>query len=316
MQPTNIQQTHLDISHARLSSYKGFFQCQDPQELYGIYCWNEAISGALFRLISITEVVMRNRFHMALSQHSYTSASVGSPGANDWYNHIRLPQKSLDKIKKVTHRYRGRGPNKRLVLKHPTPSSNDVVSQMSFGFWPKMLDVSLPWGNLLPHIVVGHRHRQVSHWNRTANQDALYARLDLVNRLRNRIAHFEPIWKQASLQEERRPRPNVTPRIISPPPQNKEEALVRLELLHERINELLRWLSPDRAKDYESSYVKNHFCWLCSEDGLAAYRGFQPGVDLPISRFKRELNSLLKHKTMVRVIRNERPHGIFYTNFR
>ncbi|MEC8900461.1 MAG: Abi family protein, partial [Pseudomonadota bacterium] len=199
MQPSNIQQTHIDISHARLSSYQNFFQCHDPQEVYGIYCWNEAISGALFRLISITEVVMRNRFHVALSQHFYSAMSVGSYEANDWYNHVGLTNKSQVKVRGVTHKPPSRR-GQQWTPKRPMPTSNDVVSQMTFGFWLKLLDARAPWENLIPNVLPGHRHREASHWKKLRNQDALYARIDLVNRLRNRIAHFEPVWKQKALR--------------------------------------------------------------------------------------------------------------------
>ncbi|OOV85970.1 hypothetical protein BTA35_0215805 [Oceanospirillum linum] len=313
MQPHNIQQTHQDISLARLSSYRSFFAVVDPDEIYGIYCWNEAVSGALFRLISITEIVMRNRFHHALSAYAYQACSVaGDSESNDWYNHIALSGKSRDKIFKETH---DRRQGKWLPKKRPL-SANDVVSRMTFGFWPSLLDAKLPWQELIPKIVPGHRHKQMAHWKVQKNQDALYARIDLVNRLRNRIAHFEPVWKQGALREERRPRQNFKPGIAQNAPVTVGQALDRLRLLHDRTWEPLRWLSPSRAKDYENSYVKHHFDWLCSAEGLAAYQAFKPGTSLPASRFKRELNTLMKHRSMVRVTKNNRQSGVFYNILR
>lgn len=311
MQPIDIQQTCLDISHARLSSYKSFFGCDSVEEVYGIYCWNEAISGSLFRLISITEIVMRNRFHSALSQHAFNQQSIGSNTANDWYLHIPLEDKSLKKIYHIRHRRVGK---KKWVLKNPEPTSNDVVSQLTFGFWNKLLNISLPWGSLISEIVPGHRHKTSLHWNKQNNQDKLYARIETVNDLRNRIAHFEPIWKQKDLKEERRQRqnkPNLS--VVMPAPKNSLEALERLVLLHDRTVELLRWFSPSRAKDYQTSYVKSHFDWLCSKEGLDSYLNYQSNITLPSSIFKRELNKLTREKIMVNVTKNNKIKGVFYS---
>lgn len=311
MQPLNIQQTLDDISVARLSTYRSFFPNTSHQEAYGIYCWNEALSSTLFRLISITEIVMRNRFHKALSLHcSGNPAVVGMPDANDWFNHIALPHKSKDKIKKATEKHtKSRGWQPRV----PPPSPNDVVSQMTFGFWPALLNSRLPWGSLLPSIVPGHRYTTPAHWAARRNQDALYTRIDLVNQLRNRIAHFEPVWKQGNILEEKRQRKNQSaPAIVIPAPTNPADAINMLHERHNRTAELLRWLSPDRADDYRRSYVHDHFLWICSLEGLDAYRTLKPGYELPLARFKRDFNSIARRGDMVRVRRSDGTMGTYY----
>lgn len=316
MQPANIHQTHTDISVARLSSYRTMFHGANDHELYGIYCWNEALSATLFRLISITEVVMRNRFHTALSLHVHSHRSVGRNDSNDWYNHISLSAKSSDKIRAETHFYHKKSNSWR--PKKRQPSANDVVSRMTFGFWPKLLDISgIAWGQLLPQIVPGHRYKDAKYWSVIKHQDAFYARMDLVNRIRNRIAHFEPVWKQGDLYEERRERPGSPKPIIEfHAPASPTEVILRLKLIHDRITELLKWLSPDRYNDYMSSYVESHFNWICSAEGLDAYKQLQPGVNMPMARFKRELNSLLARQAMVTVSRKNRPVGTYYPMLR
>lgn len=312
MQPVNIQQTHHDISVARLSSYKAMFRGASDHELYGIYCWNEALSAALFRLISITEVVMRNRFHAALSQHFHSHLSVGGNHSNDWYNHASLSSKSRKKVESETHYWNKRTQQSR-PKKNP-PSANDVVSKMSFGFWQNLLDITdIPWGDLLPDIIPGHRYKNSRHWSVLRHQDAFYARLELVRRIRNRIAHFEPIWKQRDLLEERRVRQG-SPRLQTEyhAPVTPEQAIQRLRLIHDRTVELLKWFSPDRSNDYKVSYVANHFDWLCSPEGLEAYRLMQPGISLSQSRFKREMNSLLRRKVKVSVNCKNQLVGTYY----
>jgi Abi-like protein. len=280
-------------------------------ELYGAYCWNEALSATLFRLIAITEVVMRNRFHEALSRHLYNQNSVGYRDSNDWYNHVDLPHKSMQKIKNETH-YRHRR-SRQLLPKVPAPTANDVVSRMTFGFWPKLLEGSMPWGQLLDHVLPGHRNANSGYWQVLARRDALYARLDMLNKIRNRVAHFEPVWKQGDLYEERRRRQGSPALSVEfQKPTTPEDAIERIKLIHDRTVELLKWLSPSRCRDYKESYVEKHFNWMCSVDGLNAYMQFKPRVILPLSRFKRDLNGLIRREQMVTVIRRQDQVGTYY----
>ncbi|AWK84302.1 Abi family protein [Photobacterium damselae] len=83
MQVQDYQYLKQDLSLPRLSSYQHFFKPESPIELYGHYCWNEAISAAFFRLIGIVEITLRNKLHSALSQHYYNSSSIGSKESNE-----------------------------------------------------------------------------------------------------------------------------------------------------------------------------------------------------------------------------------------
>lgn len=287
------------------------FQQFDDHELYGAYCWNEALSSAFFRLISTVEVLLRNRIHSTLSLH----ASGNSHASFDWYNHIALPSKSSDKVRHVTHYYRRR--SRTWHPRTPALSPNDVVSKMTFGFWPKLLDVhNVPWADYLPSMLPGHRHRQVAQWSSLRSQDAFYMRLDVINKLRNRIAHFEPIWKQKELLEERRARRGLPPpTVIEQRPSTPSECIQRLDLLKKRTLELLYWLSPERHDDFKGSYVSSHLDWLCTESALKSYAQMQAGIELPMTEFSRCLSSITKKSVKVSVTRNNRRVGTFYSGF-
>ena len=285
------------------------FQGADNHEIYGIYCWNEALSANLFRLVSIIEVVLRNRFHTTLSLHQNNLQPIGRNDSNDWYNHITLPSKSAVKIRNETHLRRRGG----MVERNPPPSPNDVVSRMTFGFWLKLLDANLPWEQLIPEIVPNHRYKTSVHWSTLRNQDALYSRIELVNKLRNRIAHFEPVWKQGNLKEERRPRQGAAaPRVEFNAPVSPSEAIQRLSLIHARSIELLKWLSQDRYNDYCSSYINSHFKWLCSQEGLDTYTQLRPGLSIPKSKFKREITSQLKLRNKISITCKGKAIGTYY----
>lgn len=275
--PVSLANSLDDISQPRLSSYRTFFNPNSDVELYGTYCWNEALSSCFMRLIGVLEISLRNRFHAALSARVWTpGVSNGSPSSNDWYNHLPLVQKSVDQVKKMTHEWR----NGMMVPKLHPPSPNKVIAGLTYGFWSKLLDVPrdnngvpLDWAQLLVQIVPNHHQKSLTYWQKQPHQDALYARIELVGDLRNRVAHFEPIWKLKELKEEKRRRKHQpAPAIIAPAPATPADAILRLQELYRRTSQLLFWLSKDRAADFADSET-NHFAYyLMTDEALARYQ--------------------------------------------
>lgn len=316
MQAQDYSQLQQDISAPPLSSYRHFFQIEDMVELYAYYCWNEAISAAFFRCIGIVEVTLRNSLHRELSRFCHNTQSSGVLLSNDWYNFLELNSKSAGSIQKITH-YRAK--SGRFHPRRPAVSHDDVISRLTYGFWPKLLDIDktksgslLLWGNLIPLIIPNHRHNSRTYWLKTKHQDKLYARLELVGSLRNRIAHFEPIWKQKQLFEETRTRQNKKPKVVKNAPSNSVEARERLTLLHERIQELLGWLSKPRLQSYRHSYTYRQLSWLLSQEGFELYLKQQSQTQLSHTAFKRELSTIVKMQKAVRVLRNGKLSGVFY----
>lgn len=123
------------ISHARLSNYRTFFSPADDNGTLGLYQWNDDVSGALFRAMSLLEIVLRNQFHKALGSRY---GAVGPTGGKDWFNHLKLNPDSREKVKKITHKKR----HGTWLPRSPMPSPDDVVSKLTFGFWPHLLDVT------------------------------------------------------------------------------------------------------------------------------------------------------------------------------
>lgn len=286
------------LSHPRLSSYRRFFGAASDGEALGLYQWNEELSAALFRAISLVEIVLRNQFHKALSLRYGVN---GTHGSKDWYEHIDLKKLSLDKVRNVTHT--GRPP--RLAPKRPVPSPDDVVSKLTFGFWPHVLDasndtagVAIPWGDVMLDIVPGHRQRTATYWNKQRHQDGFYARLDLCNGLRNRIAHHEPIWKLGALLDELRSRPGApAPAVVAAAPKTPADAIARLELLFSRLLELLEWLSPPVASAFAGSNIDIRCRALLSTRALAHYQARRGTADLDVARVpsRQALKKLLRY---------------------
>lgn len=281
------------LSHARLSNYRRFFSAADDDEALGLYQWNDDLSVVLFSTIKQLEVVLRNQFHHAMSLRY---GAAGGQGSKDWYAHVALNTKSKDKITGITHHYRGN----QLVPRVPAPSPDDVVSGLTFGFWPRLLDLKfdihqqpVAWGPILVDVLPGHRQRQAGHWAKPKHRDALFARLDMCNDLRNRIAHHEPIWKLGPLMVESRPRPGSPLAIHAPAPTTPADALHRLRLLYDRITELLGWLSPAMAAKHMASDTHLRCLNLLQIDTLRDYRRALPPAEIDLATIP-NLRSLRK----------------------
>lgn len=274
MQQGDFAAANAALSSARLSNYRAFFSASSETEVFGLYRWNEAVATQLFRIVSLAEIAIRNRFHMVLSAHY---GAVGYAQSRDWYQYLSLGEKSkksLDKILLVRR-------HRRWIPRNPPPAPDDVVSKLTFGFWPHLLDVRqdthgnrVDWAILLPLILVGHRQSgDPTYWTQQVHRDAIFARLDLCNGLRNRIAHHEPIWKAGPLLEERRSRQNAGPiPQVSPAPSNPDEALVRLRLCYQRVQELIGWMSPSLLDLHLASETHIQTEVLLTPAAVAHYR--------------------------------------------
>jgi len=305
--PSNLTKTLEDISDARLSSYRSFFSPSNDAELYGLYCWNDSISSCFMRLIGVTEVTLRNRFHGVISQHM--SHGTSNPNnSNDWFNHIGLLGKSKKNIEKITHDITWPSGQYTATPKNPPVSPNQVIANMTFGFWPILLDCkSLPWGDLLPLIIPNHRYSShKNYWASQINIDGLYERLCKVRDLRNRVAHFEPLWKLKDIFEEKRSKKGSTivPAIEYPSPQTAAESLHRLNVLYNRTTQLLFWLSKERAQAFMLSEVNQTATYLLTEKAIHDFK-----IQKVVTEAK--LNSLTKSWGMKLILKERRPIWVY-----
>lgn len=311
--PASLPKTLEDISHARLSSYRSFFSPKNDKELYGIYCWNEILSSCFMRLIGSVEVTLRNRIHLILSQYvaiNHSNKFIGTPESNDWYNIIKLSGKSSDKIREITHDKRWDNKQHRNIYtpKFVLVSPNSVISNMTFGFWAPIFDLNLPWDYLLPQIIPNHKYaNQSAYWKNQAHVGQVYERIIRVRDIRNRVSHFEPLWKLKDILEEKRKRQGVIVNVEFHAPTNEDEALDRLNMLHRRIQQILYWLSKERAEDFTRSELNQKTQWLMTKEALS---NFKQGYQASSAR----LGSISKSWGMKLVLMERKPILIYHNS--
>ncbi|MCX6397890.1 MAG: hypothetical protein NTV23_15490 [Propionibacteriales bacterium] len=146
-----------------------------------MYGWNVAASAAFWGPICILEVAVRNAIHDQL---------VEGRKRDDWWNdpYLNLCHHERDGIQSAISTLSARGTE--------NPSSDQVVAATSFGLWVGLTGEGILHRRELryettlwqPRIVKAFPHAGAR------RRKYIHAELDKVRRLRNRIAHHEPIY--------------------------------------------------------------------------------------------------------------------------
>lgn len=305
MKPNNIAETISTISSDRLDSYRNYFNLKSDEECLGLYLWNDALSASFFKLVSIFEVSLRNTIHRELSHQFNTHRGQGHAFDNDWYEYLisqnHLSPKTVGFIRNETHLKSRAGGKKsrKLVPKTPTPTPGKVIAAQSFGFWEFLINdtlsnKSVDWQKALFNGLKGHFAQNTTYWSAAALGDFLM-RLSQVNKLRNRIAHHEPIWKFTQIKHHKT---NVE---IYPAASTPEESIQRMKTLNQRLCLILGWVSKDRKNDYLNSHYKSHFDWLTSTEALDVYKSLSYSNILTPTQAKRRFNRIMKNSMVYEV---------------
>ena len=163
------------VSASRLARYR--MACaNDVQKALRLYRGNIRVSCALLAVLGMFEVVLRNKID--------THYRALFPSVEGWLKSAISPggfltedgcQNSLEKVRQ------------RLFDLGPQCGHDKLLSELSFGFWKYMFAGKQyrAGGNTLLAIFPNLPPKR--------NQSFIYHKLSIINALRNRIAHHEPI---------------------------------------------------------------------------------------------------------------------------
>jgi hypothetical protein len=168
------------VSVDRLSTYR-LSSDQDNLDAAARYLWNMALCEALYPVLQVQEIALRNALHDGISR-LHGVMWFDTPGLLDSY-----AQNSVASVKSDLRRDR----------KPITPGH--IVARLTFGFWTSLFNRAYErplWQPLLrqptPFAYAGPL--------RTRND--LSVRMNSIRRFRNRIFHHEPIWYRATLVQD------------------------------------------------------------------------------------------------------------------
>ena len=146
----------------------------DRAKALRLYVWKTAMSEALYGPLQGLEVVLRNAVNRELC------AKYG----DQWFRNAKpalFIDQQAEKLEKTISRF-----DKSRVL-----TVNDVVADLSFGFWSDLFDHQM-YDELWKQTL----HKAFSHRPKGVKRNTIAIPVKRLNTLRNRIAHHEPIWNR------------------------------------------------------------------------------------------------------------------------
>lgn len=165
------------LSPERLGRYRRAAR-GDLRAAVRLYEWNAMTAAALFEVCGYVEVVVRNALHDQLVVHH---GRLGLPG--QWFDD---PGRTLD-----LRRHQDIAEARRRLRRDGKPETpGRVVAELSFGFWRFLLDKRYQATLWAPALQHAFPHLP------TRRRTDVYDPVVRIVRLRNRIAHHEPVYDQ------------------------------------------------------------------------------------------------------------------------
>lgn len=305
----NVSQLQIALSSARVGSYQSLIGGGKVDAAIGAYTWGLELNAAFSPLLSMVEVVLRNRLHET------ASTIFNKP---DWYQDVlknngdHLWQRTLHNNPSIVQSFyrKGHPPHdKRHVwinghrksLKHwrsPAESKfeeivsrlknsgklvtpDQIVAHAMFGFWLILLGPSFESTTdplaLWPNCTTGT-------FSNNANMDraSAYAALDRIKSLRNRISHHEPVWRMA--------RP-LTPAGVN----------ATLGACIQEMHDLLISMEPECVGLLKNAGILSRLSWLIDPRTIAAFAGSQSASSVDLRSIARSVRKLTKssHRTQI-----------------
>jgi hypothetical protein len=295
------------ISKPRLNSYRGYFKAT-TKEAIGLYMWNGEVSSRLATLLSYYEIALRNNIHAGLSDFY----SRGTSRSVHWYDQIwaQLKYETRQKIDAVRNT---RGPGGRTVPRRPAPSPDEVVSRVTFGFWPAVLG-SLDQryvDQLFPRIFPHHPLTAVpADWRDAAKRKAALSYIYELNELRNRIAHHEPLWKFAAIRDT-----SVNPPVVLVPASTSQaSSIARFRRLISLLEGGIGSLSLQLLEDIKRSNWHEQLTFLLSSRGIVRYRSLRHVADVrpvAVGELASAMKAVRRRNQPVRLRNSSKPCGLF-----
>lgn len=173
------------LPESRLKPYRQI-QGVKERDLISVYFLLQDISSKLFIPLQSLEIVLRNKIDESLKKQF---------SRDDWYDDktfymTDLSRKALGSTRTLIERN----------IKNRRPNSDDFVANLTFGFWVAMHheqyknnDQNNFWDSNFEYVYKDFKHRKKVDLDSKLNN--VYNNLVVVNDTRNRLYHYESIWK-------------------------------------------------------------------------------------------------------------------------
>ncbi|MCR1982656.1 hypothetical protein NSA53_10455 [Cellulosimicrobium cellulans] len=169
------------MSAERMAPYRADAEARGIDAL-SLYCYNMALAAALLGPLNVAETVTRNAMQRALGARF---------GREDWWNdpQVQLPSYHRRSIMEAQEKLR-----KKAGRSGRDFEAGDVVAALEFGFWTGLLGDGP--GDYDFERELWQPALRAAFPNSRRQRDQFRKLLDAVRRLRNRVTHHEPLYRQ------------------------------------------------------------------------------------------------------------------------
>lgn len=177
---TYTQEAHASITTLltadRLTSYLIATKGHLPLAIR-LYEKNTRLSEALYGVLQGCEVALRNSMHITL---------CSGIGRTDWYDHVGLKYRESITIGEAKLKVQRMGKN---VI------PGQIISELTMGFWIRLLAPQYEKQLWVPHL-----HKAFPYYKKPSRV-VIFGRFDAIRKLRNRVAHHEPIFNNDGMKD-------------------------------------------------------------------------------------------------------------------
>ena len=201
----------------------------DRDRAVELYHWTGDVAGGLMADFRVLEVLLRNRIDQTMSEHV-----ANTSGAGEWFEDSSwvttgnyLDRQAISSVDRARETVQERTPTGTPV------SRGKIVAALSFGFWKRPTHARYEESFWLPAL---DQAFDVPGSNAVARREVLFDHLTVLNDLRNRVAHHEPICKPW--------------RFIV---RGGRDVMYRLDVQYKMLVDVVGWIDADAGE-----WVKQH----------------------------------------------------------
>jgi hypothetical protein len=256
------------ISPNRLATYRERLNLQSDGDCLGMYIWNKKLCGVFLPVLQLLEVSLRNAIHLGYLEHQRKSLQADGKSEGEiealvdraWFKTFFENAKNdyAESWRQIEDAER------KLVQLGRAGDIDQIIAKLSYGFWSHLCsndhDETHPnslqlWPKIREEVFPGAK-RDGKDISLGEIRDLLFQ----INRMRNRIAHHEPIWHSKDVYD--------LPGFVNKLLEDFSKCL-----------QVIGWINPSNLKTLTLMESAVEFAHLCKLETIADYR--EKGNTLP-----------------------------------
>ncbi|MBP1039214.1 Abi family protein [Serratia fonticola] len=247
------------LSTPRFSTYQlPVLGGTSPEQCLGMYLWNKQLASAFLPALQIVEISLRNAIHQSyvadqeayiersFPQHEWAARKVL---AKSWFINVFTQQNNREANRNIEIA------KTQLTKDNKPHTPENIIAKLTFGFWVSLVnnkyDVQRAtyltlWPNLrakvFPNAIDVNSGNRLS-INSIGNE------LKEINKIRNRLSHHEPLWRNNSAYQ-------------------IEEIINKVIEHYDRCLKVINWINPSNLKLLELIDNNRKMAELCNLHAL------------------------------------------------